>query len=109
MTSMVAPVTTAAPITTARPSYVAAPIAAPIAAGPSFVAPQFGAPAPVSLTQGLVPPQTLETERVAYEKALAGQLDKQSQAVIAESKIKQDMLRRTADTQIQQYTLQVQE
>jgi hypothetical protein len=105
--------TTAVAAPTMRaPSYVApqtTAVAAPIAAGPSFVAPQFGMPAPVSLTQGLVAPQTLETERIAYEKALQGQLDKQSQAVVAESKIKQDMLRRTAEQQIAQFTLQTQE
>merc|ERR1719171_2214207 len=49
---------------------------------------QFNVPAPVSLTQGMTTPDKLEAERVAYEKALAAQLKKQSDAALEEAKIK---------------------
>merc|ERR1719262_2067620 len=79
-------------------------------AAPSFVAaPQFAAPAPVSLTAGLVEPAKLEAERAAYENALAAQLDKQSKAVFEEAKIKKAMIEQTAKTQLEQYKLQVDE
>merc|ERR1719486_1252299 len=89
-TAVAAPVaatTFAAPVaaTTVASSFVPAPQA--VAA-----VPQFAAPAPVSLTAGLVEPAKLEAERVAYEKALAAQLDKQSKAVFEEAKIKKAML-----------------
>merc|ERR1719453_394964 len=96
------PTTTAvaAPVaTTVAPSYVAAPQAA---------MPQFAAPAPVSLTAGLADPSKLEAERVAYEKALGAQLDKQSRAVLEEASIKKKMLEQTK-TQLEQYKLQVDE
>jgi hypothetical protein len=51
----------------------------------------------------------LEAERVAYEKALAAQLDKQAQAVNQEANIKKQMLRQSADTQIKQMELQIDE
>merc|ERR1719440_237273 len=84
----------------ATPSYVA-PVAAP--------APGFAAPMPVSLTQGLVPPQKVQEEAAAYHKAIDGQLSKQSAAVYEEAKIKQQMLKQQATTQIEQYKLQVEE
>merc|ERR1719199_371509 len=110
----------AAPATYAAPSFVAAPqtmVAAPTVAAPSFVAapvaevayPGFAVPAPQSLTQGLVPPAKVEQERVAYERALAGQLDKQTKAVLEEAKIKKAMMEQTATTQIEEYKLQVNE
>jgi hypothetical protein len=64
---------------------------------------------PVSLTQGLVPPATLDAERVAYEKALAAQLKKQSDAVLEEAKIKKQMMQQSAQTQLAQFQLQVEE
>merc|ERR1740130_1747906 len=76
---------------------------------PSIGMPQFAAPAPVSLTAGLVEPAKLEAERVAYEKALAAQLDKQSKAVIEEANIKKAMLEQSAKTQIAQFQLQTDE
>merc|ERR1711977_503274 len=54
-------------------------------------------------------PAKLEAEKVAYEKALAAQLEKQSKAVLEEAKIKRAMLEQTAKTQLAQYQLQVDE
>lgn len=104
-TTMAAPVM-AAPVTTVEtvaatgaPSFVAQPVAVSA----------FAVPQPVSLTAGLTEPNKLEAERVAYEKALAAQLKKQSDAVLEEAKIKKAMLEQTAKTQIAQYQLQVEE
>merc|ERR1712205_24271 len=94
-TAYAAPAFAAVPTTTAAPSYVAPPAMA-------AAMPQFSTPAPVSLTAGLVEPARLEAERVAYEKALADQLNKQVTAVGEEANIKKQMLRQTADTQIKQ-------
>lgn len=101
---------------TATPSYVAAPVmAAPQILPQSMVEqtvagfPAFAAPAPVSLTQGLVPPEKVEAERLGYEKALAAQLEKQSNATLEEAKIKKAMLEQTAKTQLAQYQLQIEE
>jgi hypothetical protein len=66
-------------------------------------------PPPQNLTQGLVEPAKLEAERVAYEKALAAQLKKQSDAVLEEAKIKKAMIEQTAKTQLAQYQLQIEE
>merc|ERR1719217_1962262 len=66
-------------------------------------------PAPASLTAGLPAPEALEKERAAYEVALAAQLDKQSKAVLEESKIKQAMLQQAAKTQIAQFTITTEE
>merc|ERR1719253_517525 len=66
-------------------------------------------PPPQNLTQGLVGPAKLEAERVAYEKALAAQLKKQSDAVMEEAKIKKAMMEQTAKTQLAQYQLQIEE
>merc|ERR1740130_1513286 len=76
---------------------------------PAVGMPQFAQPAPVSLTAGLVEPAKLEAERVAYEKALAAQLDKQSKAVLEEAKIKKAMLEQSSKTQLAQFTLQTDE
>merc|ERR1711939_132925 len=84
MPTATVPTTTAVAAPVATTTAVAAPVSMTTAA-PSYVAaPQFAMPAPVSLTAGLVEPAKLEAERVAYEKALAGQLDKQSKAVFEE-------------------------
>jgi hypothetical protein len=105
----VAPQVYAAP-TTIAPSFVAAPQQASVVSPAMEVAlPGFAVPQPVSLTQGLVPPATLDAERVAYEKALAAQLKKQSDAVLEEAKIKKQMMEQTAKTQLAQYQLQVEE
>jgi len=81
------------------PSYVPPPAAAP----------QFAMPTPVSLTAGLPDPARLEAEKLAYEKALSAQLDKQSSAVLEEAKIKRAMLEQSAKTELEQYRLQVEE
>merc|ERR1719261_138275 len=92
--SMLGSTMVAAPATTAMPMQMAptVPSVVPAPMGQSFVAPQFAMAPPMSMTQGLVPPPKLQEERVAYEKALAAQLDKQTKAVLEESKIKQAML-----------------
>jgi len=107
----------AAPMmTTQAPSYVAAPqqyvaaptvvetVAAPVAAGP-----QFMAPVPRRLTEGMTEPAKLDAERVAYEKALAAQLKKQSDACLAEASIKKQMMEQTAKKQLAEYQLQIEE
>jgi len=66
-------------------------------------------PPPAALTEGLPAPPKLEEERLAYEKALAAQLDKQSKAVMEEAKTKQSMLQQACKTQIAQYTIQAEE
>jgi len=71
--------------------------------------PAFNLAAPVSLTQGLVPPSTVEAERLAYEKALNAQLDKQTNAVLEEAKIKKVMMQQTAATQLEEFKLQLDE
>jgi len=92
-------------VTTQAPSYVAAPAmveyAAPVA--------QFMVPAPVSLTQGMTEPAKLDAERVAYEKALAAQLKKQSDATMQEASIKKQMLEQTAKKNLAEYQLQIEE
>jgi len=70
---------------------------------------QFTIPPPVSLTQGLVPPDKVEAERLAYEKALNAQLSKQTNAVLEEAKIKKAMLDQTAKTQWEEFQLQIDE
>jgi len=69
----------------------------------------FGGAAPVKLTEGLVTPAKLEQERLAYEKALAAQLAKQSDAVFAEAAIKKQMLEQATKTQLAQFQLQAEE
>merc|ERR1719181_151171 len=66
-------------------------------------------PPPKPLTQGLVAPPKLQEEKAAYEKALAAQLEKQSNAVLQEAKIKQEMLQQAAKTQIAQFTVSTEE
>jgi hypothetical protein len=66
-------------------------------------------PPPAALTEGLPAPPRLEEEKLAYEKALAAQLDKQSKAVMEEAKIKKSMLQQACQTQIAQYTIQAEE
>merc|ERR1719235_1125014 len=53
---------------------------------------QFTLPPPVSLTAGLVTPENLEKEKVAYGKALEAQLKKQVDAINEEGDIKKKML-----------------
>jgi len=91
------------------PSYVAAPV---VVQAPSFVAAPlavFGMPAPVKMTDGLVTPDKIEAERIAYEKALAAQLKKQSDAVMEECKIKKQMMDQAAKTQLAEFQLQTEE
>jgi hypothetical protein len=96
---------------TARaPSYVAAPVQQYVEEVIAPVGyPGFAVAAPQSLTAGLVPPAKVEAERLGYEKALATQLDKQVNATLEEAKIKKAMLKQTADTQMAQYQLQIDE
>lgn len=49
----------------------------------------------------------MEAEKAAYEKALAAQLDKQTKAIEEEAKIKKAMLEKTAQVQVEQYRLQL--
>jgi hypothetical protein len=111
---MPATTTTAAPVM-AAPAVYAAPQVVATTQSPSFVAapsvagPQFAVPSPQSLTAGLVEPAKLEAERVAYERALAAQLKKQSDAVLEEAKIKKAMMEQTAKTSLAQYQLQIEE
>jgi len=96
----------AAPMmTTQAPSYVAAP--------QQYVqevaVPAFNMPAPRRLTEGMTEPAKLDAERVAYEKALAAQLKKQSDACLAEASIKKQMMEQTAKKQLAEYQLQIEE
>jgi len=90
-------------VTTQAPSYVAAPqmVEAQVA--------QFNMPAPRKLTEGMTEPAKLDAERVAYEKALAAQLKKQSDAALAEASIKKQMMEQTAKKQLAEYQLQIEE
>jgi hypothetical protein len=112
--TFVAPATTVVAQPTARaPSYVAAPVVttAPVVAEVIAPAgfPGFAVAAPQSLTAGLTPPAKVEAERLGYEKALQTQLDKQIKAAEEEASIKKAMLKQTADTQMAQYQLQIDE
>lgn len=93
------------------PSYVAAPVQQVIAAPVAVAAPvsAFGVPQPMKLTTGLADPAKLESEKVAYNKALDGQLQKQSAAAMEEAKIKKAMLEQQAKTQLAQFQLQMEE
>jgi len=104
----------AAPMmTTQAPSYVAAPqqyVAAPtVVEAPVAAGPQFNMPAPRRLTEGMTEPAKLDAERVAYEKTLAAQLKKQSDACLAEASIKKQMMEQTAKKQLAEYQLQIEE
>jgi len=115
-TTMAAPMayeTVAAPTVVQTPSYVAAPV---IAAAPQVVetvvaAPTvaFGMPQPTKLTAGLTEPAKLESEKVAYNKALEAQLKKQTDAIMEEAKIKKAMREQEAKTQLAQIQLQIEE
>jgi len=114
MVETVAAPTMYAPMTTQAPSYVAAPQQITYAqAAPAVVetvaGPQFMMPAPVKLTQGMTEPAKLDAERVAYEKALAAQLKKQSDATLQEASIKKQMMEQTAKRQLAEYQLQIEE
>jgi len=104
--TVAAPQYVAAPtvVTTQAPSYVAAPQMVVEAQGP-----QFNMPAPRRLTEGMTEPAKLDAERVAYEKALAAQLKKQSDACLAEASIKKQMMEQTAKKQLAEYQLQIEE
>jgi len=90
-------------VTTQAPSYVAAPQVVEVQG------PQFNMPAPRKLTEGMTEPAKLDAERVAYEKALAAQLKKQSDACLAEASIKKQMMEQTAKKQLAEYQLQIEE
>jgi len=97
--------------TTVAPSYVQAP---QVYAGyETYAAPAqstgFMVAEPVKLTAGMVEPAKLDAERVAYEKALAAQLKKQSDATLAEASIKKQMLEQTAKKNLAEYQLQIEE
>lgn len=100
--------TVAAPtVVTQTPSYVAAPQTVEVAATPAM--PQFGMPVPAKLTTGLVTPDVLEKERIAWNKALDAQLKKQTDAVNEEAKIKKKMVDQQAKTQLASMQLQIEE
>jgi len=112
--TVAAPQYTSAPVvTTQAPSYVAAPVVTTVAAPQMVVeapaGPQFSMPAPRRLTEGMTEPAKLDAERVAYEKALAAQLKKQSDACLAEASIKKQMMEQTAKKQLAEYQLQIEE
>merc|ERR1719149_615687 len=99
----------AAPVTTMAPSYMLAPVE--YVAAPAVVesVAQFNVPPPVSLTAGMQTAEKLDAERVAYEKALAAQLKKQSDAALQEASIKKQMMEQTAKKQLAEYQLQIEE
>merc|ERR1719453_1410784 len=66
-------------------------------------------PEPQKLTAGLVTPDKIESERKAYEVALAAQLKKQSDAVMEELNIKKKMLDQEAKTRLAEFQLQTEE
>merc|ERR1719272_2291918 len=88
---------------------MAAPTMVETVAAPVYGAAQFMVPAPVSLTQGMTEPAKLDAERLAYEKALAAQLKKQSDATMQEASIKKQMLEQTAKRNLAEYQLQIEE
>jgi len=61
------------------------------------------------LISNLTPPERLDQDKAAYEKALEEQLQKQSEAVMKESEIKQEMLKVATQTRIEKYKLQQEE
>jgi len=110
MVEYAAPVTTTqSPSYVAAPQYVAAPTVVETVAAPVVAGPQFNAPLPQRLTEGMTEPAKLDAERVAYEKALAAQLKKQSDACLAEASIKKQMMEQTAKKQLAEYQLQIEE
>lgn len=99
--------TYAAPaVVTQTPSYVAAP-AVEMVATPAV--PTFAMPVPAKLTTGLVTPDVLEKERIAWNRALDAQLKKQTDAVNEEAKIKKQMVDQQAKTQLASMQLQIEE
>lgn len=102
----------AAPVTTVSPSYVQAPVAVAAPVVETVMAapvPQFNVPPPVSKTAGMQSAEQLDAERIAYEKALAAQLKKQSDAALQEASIKKQMMEQTAKKQLAEYQLQIEE
>jgi len=90
--------------------YVAAPAVYETMAAPAvYASPGFMVPEPVKLTTGMTEPAKLDAERLAYEKALAAQLKKQSDATLAEASIKKQMLEQTAKKNLAEYQLQIEE
>jgi hypothetical protein len=69
----------------------------------------FAAPMPPSLTTGLAPPEKLDADRQAYEKALTMQLQKQVDAVKKEAEIQKAMIDQQGRSEIQQFELQAKE
>jgi len=76
---------------------------------PAAPAPAFAGQGPQRLTDGLPEPAKVEAEKVAYERALDAQLKKQSDAVLAEGKLKKAMMEQTAKMQLGQFQLQIEE
>lgn len=88
---------------------VAAPAQVPVAS--SYAAPtgNFALPQPTSLTQGLPTHAMINTERIAYEKALDAQLQKQSVALLEEAKIKKQYMEVESRKKVAEFNLQVDE
>merc|ERR1719454_640964 len=89
-------------MTAASPSYVAAPQVATVtqAAMPA---------APPRLTQGIPTPEQIAAQKAQYAAALDKQLEQAKNTVIQETKIEQQMVKFTADKQIDLYRMQVAE
>merc|ERR1719287_251659 len=93
--TVAAPVTyaAAAPVTMAAPSYVAAPVAAPVA--------------PANFLEGIPDPKTIEQQRAGYEQGLQKQYTDGAAAIKQETALKIKMLQDQAQAQKEQYKLQV--
>merc|ERR1719352_1852081 len=107
--SMYMPATTVAAPTMVETIAAPAQTMVETVAAPAYGGAQFMVPAPRKLTEGMTEPAKLEAERVAYERALAAQLKKQSDATLAEAEIKKKMMEQTTKTQLAQYQLQIEE
>merc|ERR1719181_2160908 len=91
---------------TATPSYVAPP---QVMAMPQAI-PQAAMPAaPPRLTQGIPTPEQIASQKAQYAAALDKQLEQAKKTVIDETKIEQQMVKFTADKQIDLYRMQVAE
>merc|ERR1719465_168805 len=96
-------------MTTVSPSYVAPPAMTQIATLPQAV-PQVAMPgAPPRLTQGIPTPEQIAAQKAQYAAALDKQLEQAKATVIQETKIEQQMVKFTADKQIDLYRMQVEE
>lgn len=97
-------------MTTMAPSMVPAPAPqAPVASNYAATAGNFNMAPPTSLTQGMPTHAIINAERIAYEKALDAQLQKQSVAVLEEAKIKKQYMEVESRKKVAEFNLQVDE